>query len=82
MLEFTQQLLSGPNGPDCKHGSARKATENAYVIRCSTHSQYGAAGLITRADTNAPARFYWYADRTEIISPGAPFGLVTAENFH
>ena len=31
--------------------------------------------------TNAPVRLYWYADRVEIISPGGPFGLVTAENF-
>ena len=31
--------------------------------------------------TNAPVRIYWYADRIEVISPGGPFGLVTAENF-
>jgi ATP-dependent DNA helicase RecG len=31
--------------------------------------------------TNAPVRIYWYADRIEIISPGGPFGRVTAENF-
>lgn len=32
-------------------------------------------------DTNAPVRLYWYADRIEIISPGGPFGMVTADNF-
>jgi ATP-dependent DNA helicase RecG len=26
-------------------------------------------------------RIYWYSDRIEIISPGGPFGRVTAENF-
>ena len=31
--------------------------------------------------TNAPVRIYWYASRVEIISPGGPFGLVTADNF-
>jgi ATP-dependent DNA helicase RecG len=31
--------------------------------------------------TNAPVRIYWYTDRVEIISPGGPFGRVTAENF-
>jgi ATP-dependent DNA helicase RecG len=31
--------------------------------------------------TNAPVRIYWHADRVEIISPGGPFGMVTAENF-
>ena len=35
----------------------------------------------TYEGTNAPVRLYWYADRVEIISPGGPFGLVTAENF-
>lgn len=31
--------------------------------------------------TNAPVRVSWYDDRIEIISPGGPFGIVTAENF-
>jgi ATP-dependent DNA helicase RecG len=31
--------------------------------------------------TNAPVRVYWYDDRIEIISPGGPFGAVSAENF-
>jgi ATP-dependent DNA helicase RecG len=35
----------------------------------------------TYEGTNAPVRIYWYADRIQIISPGGPFGQVTAENF-
>lgn len=31
--------------------------------------------------TNAPVRVYWYTDRIEMISPGGPFGQVSAENF-
>ena len=31
--------------------------------------------------TNAPVRVYWYSNRIEIISPGGPYGRVTAENF-
>jgi len=31
--------------------------------------------------TNAPVRVYWFDDRIEIISPGGPYGAVTAENF-
>ncbi len=31
--------------------------------------------------TNAPVRITWLSDRVEILSPGGPFGLVTAENF-
>lgn len=31
--------------------------------------------------TNAPVRVNWYDDRIEVISPGGPFGVVTASNF-
>ena len=31
--------------------------------------------------TNAPVRVYWFEDRIEIISPGGPYGEVTASNF-
>lgn len=35
----------------------------------------------TYEGTNAPVRFYWFDDRIEIISPGGPYGVVTAQNF-
>jgi ATP-dependent DNA helicase RecG len=35
----------------------------------------------TYENTNAPVRVYWFDDRIEIISPGGPFGAVTAANF-
>ena len=35
----------------------------------------------TYEGTNAPVRVLWLEDRIEIISPGGPFGAVTAENF-
>lgn len=31
--------------------------------------------------TNSPTRLYWFRDRVEIMSPGGPFGIVTAANF-
>ena len=31
--------------------------------------------------TNAPVRLYWFEDRIEIISPGGPYGSVSAQNF-
>ena len=31
--------------------------------------------------SNTPVRIYWFDDRIEIISPGGPYGDVTAENF-
>jgi ATP-dependent DNA helicase RecG len=30
--------------------------------------------------TNTPVRVYWFSDRIEIISPGGPYGSVTAQN--
>lgn len=35
----------------------------------------------TYEGTNAPVRITWYSDRVEIMSPGGPFGQVTADNF-
>jgi len=31
--------------------------------------------------TNAPIHVYWFDDRIDILSPGGPFGVVTAEKF-
>ncbi len=35
----------------------------------------------TYEGTNSPVRIYWFNNRIEIISPGGPFGEVTAQNF-
>lgn len=35
----------------------------------------------TYETTNAPIHVYWYDDRIEVISPGGPYGTVSAENF-
>ena len=35
----------------------------------------------TYEGTNAPIRVYWFDDRIEIISPGGPYGAVTADTF-
>ena len=35
----------------------------------------------TYEGTNAPVRVYWFDDRIEIISPGGPYGAVSAELF-
>ena len=35
----------------------------------------------TYEGTNSPVRVYWFDDRIEILSPGGPYGLVTAETF-
>lgn len=35
----------------------------------------------TYEHTNAPVRVYWFNDRIEVLSPGGPYGIVTAQNF-
>lgn len=35
----------------------------------------------TYESTNSPVRVTWFDDRIEVVSPGGPFGVVTAENF-
>lgn len=35
----------------------------------------------TYESTNAPIHVYWFDDRIEILSPGGPFGVVTADRF-
>lgn len=35
----------------------------------------------TYEHTNAPVRVSWFSDRIEILSPGGPYGTVTAETF-
>ena len=35
----------------------------------------------TYEGTNAPVRVYWFDERIEIISPGGPYGAVTADTF-
>ncbi|MEO6596841.1 MAG: ATP-binding protein [Planctomycetota bacterium] len=35
----------------------------------------------TYEGTNSPVRVYWFDDRIEVISPGGPYGVVTAATF-
>lgn len=42
---------------------------------------YNAIMHRTYEATNAPVRVSWFDDRVEIMSPGGPYGLVTAEDF-
>jgi ATP-dependent DNA helicase RecG len=66
-----QITVGGPrhiDAPDYPIEALRQLVRNAIIHR-------------TYEGTNAPVRLTWYADRIEIISPGGPFGQVTADNF-
>jgi len=54
--------------PDYPIEALRQIARNAIVHR-------------TYEGTHSPVRITWYADRIEVLSPGGPFGQVTAENF-
>ncbi len=54
--------------PDYPIAALRELVRNAVIHR-------------TYADTTAPTRIFWYADRIEIISPGGPYGRVNTRNF-
>jgi len=54
--------------PDYPLAALQQITRNAVLHR-------------TYESTNAPVRITWFNDRIEILSPGGPFGHVTAENF-
>jgi ATP-dependent DNA helicase RecG len=63
-------------------------TSSEIEVRTSTYPIPALQQLVRNAvlhrtyeATNAPVHVYWYDDRIEIISPGGPFGAVTAETF-
>lgn len=44
-----------------------------FVRNAVMHRQYDG--------TRSPVQVYWFNDRIEIVSPGGPYGIVTADNF-
>ena len=66
-VDFTSARLE-ERRPTYPGGALRQIAYNAVM-----HRTYEA--------TNAPIRVSWFDDRVEIVSPGGPYGAVTAENF-
>ena len=66
-VDFTSTRLE-ERRPTYPGGALRQIAYNAVM-----HRTYEA--------TNAPIRVSWFDDRVEIVSPGGPYGAVTAENF-
>jgi len=65
---------------DITSGSIEKRTAD-YPLSALQQLTRNAVMHRTYEVTNAPVRVFWFNDRIEIISPGGPFGEVTAENF-
>ena len=66
-VDFTSTRLE-ERRPTYPGGALRQIAYNAVM-----HRTYEA--------TNAPIRVSWFDDRVEVVSPGGPYGAVTAENF-
>jgi len=65
---------------DITSGSIEKRTSD-YPLPALRQFTRNAVMHRTYEGTNAPVRVYWFNDRIEIISPGGPFGEVTADKF-
>lgn len=62
-------------------GRFQEARSSAYPMEALRQIVRNAIMHRSYEATHAPTHVYWYSDRIEVISPGGPFGRVTAENF-
>jgi ATP-dependent DNA helicase RecG len=92
-----EAVLEGPVGEMIRRVDEKVAAHNRTAVdftsgplesRSSTYPMAALQQLIRNAvmhrtyeGTNSPVRVYWFDDRIEIISPGGPYGIVTAETF-
>ena len=82
LLRRTEEKLKSHNRAAVDvTSSATHHIEQPYPMAAIQQILYNAVLHRTYEKTNAPIRVYWFNDRIEIISPGGPYGNVTAENF-
>ena len=58
-----------------------EARRSAYPLGALQQLVRNAVMHRTYEGTNTPVQVYWFDDRIEIISPGGPYGVVTADTF-
>ncbi len=82
VLRRLDEKLNGHNriAVDIISASTERRT-NTYPIRAIQQITRNAIMHRTYEATNAPVKVHWFNDRIEIISPGGPFGGVSASNF-
>ena len=66
---------------DFTSGSTTEIRSSPYPLVALQQLCRNAVMHRTYENTNTPVRVYWFDDHIEIINPGGPFGIVTAENF-
>jgi ATP-dependent DNA helicase RecG len=62
-------------------GTTTEVRSSPYPLSALQQLSRNAVMHRTYESTNAPVRIYWFDNRIEILNPGGPFGIVTAENF-
>lgn len=82
VLRRTEEKLKAHNRTtvDITSG-ATHLMASPYPLAALQQILYNAVLHRTYERTNAPIRVNWFNDRVEIISPGGPYGNVTAQNF-
>ena len=82
MLRGLDEKLNSHNrtAVDFVSGSTERRT-SLYPLAAVQQITRNAVMHRTYEATNAPVHVRWFADRIEVISPGGPFGRVTADNF-
>lgn len=92
-----EAVLEGPLGDMIRRVDEKLAAHNRTSVdftsgpvetRSSTYPMSALQQLVRNAimhrtyeGTQSPVRVYWFDDRIEIVSPGGPYGIVTAETF-
>jgi len=71
--ELVERKGSLRTAPDGKDGPIERIRLRQIAYNAVMHRTYEA--------THAPVRVSWFDDRVEIVSPGGPYGAVTADNF-
>ena len=81
MLRALDEKLRAHNRTAVDLSGATERRTSLYPLAALQQITRNAVMHRTYETTNAPVHVRWFADRIEVISPGGPFGRVTADNF-
>ncbi len=80
-LRRIDELMDAVNAMSLEMGQATHRRASDYPVAALQQLVRNAVMHRNYEGTASPCRVTWYTDRVEILSPGGPFGAVTAETF-
>jgi ATP-dependent DNA helicase RecG len=80
-LRNIDELMSAANSKSVTMKGERHEVRYDYPIEALQQLVRNGVMHRTYEGTTSPLRVTWYTDRVEILSPGGPYGAVTAETF-